>query len=179
MNASQSFDANTIVTSNRDVAKSVGAYELAFDMYLDADVPVGKETTLMQFIAHSSAGYAMLFSFKYNTDGSFRITQDRKDANDGVAVDLGKGLKIADGKWHNVRLVIEYNGTDSFVSLYIDNERVSRKATYFFGTAVTDGTILSKVTWRMLDNLESSVATLGYYTMYIDDMYFAYIGDLR
>lgn len=177
-NASQSFDAHTFPTYNLSDAKNVGAYELSFDMYLDADVP-SKETTLIQFIMHSNKGYAMLFSFKYGTDGTFRITQDRDKSGDGVSAEIAKSQKIADGKWHNIRIVVEYNADNSYVSIYVDGTRISRTATYYYGVAVKDGTPLKSVTWRTLDNLESSVETLGYYTLYIDNMYFVYIGDLK
>jgi hypothetical protein len=176
-NNSQTYDQNTIATYNLSEAKSTGVYEFSFDMYLDAKLPTSK-ITILQFVLHSSTGYAMLFSFEYKTDGTFRISQDWKSTTSGVMANLTSNQILADGKWHNIRFVIEYEGKDSYVSLYVDGARVAREATYFYDSAVTDGTPIKSVTWRFLDNITkvSSVDTvvMDPYTMYMDDMYFVY-----
>ena len=170
-------DENKFDTYNLSVAESKGVYELSFDMYLDAQLPSNK-ITILQFVLHSGTGYAMLFSFEYKPDGTFRISQDWKSVTTGVMVDLATSQTLADSKWHNVRFVIEYEGLDSYVSLYVDGTRVSRKATYFYDAAVTDGTPIKSVTWRFCDNITkvASVDTkvMEYYTMYMDNMSFVY-----
>lgn len=170
-------DENTFATYNLSEAKSTGIYELSFDMYLDAKLP-SNNITILQFVLHSNAGYSMLFSFRYNTDGTFRITQDLKDSSSGVMAELVAKQVLADSKWHNVRFVIEYEGLDSYVSLYVNGVKIARKATYFYNTAVTDGTPISKVTWRFCDNKTKvntvDTVVMDYYTMYMDDMSFVY-----
>ena len=169
-NTAQSYDANTIATHNLSEAKSVGIYEFAFDVYFGANA-LSTGTTPLQFVLNSSGGYAMLISAAYQSDGTFRITQDTKDGTAGLFGELGKGLKLADGKWHNLRFVFEYNGLDTIVMLYVDGVQVSKVNTYFYNTAVTHNSPVKSVTWRVKNNIVGDA--------YFDNMYFVYAGDLQ
>ena len=116
----------------------------------------------------------------FPASGKFSITQSLHDGTSGLSATLATGLDLADGNWHNVRFVIEYNGTDSCVVLYVDGVGVSSKNTYFWDSVVTDGTPLKSVTWRVCNNLsKEGVKVMDFYDLYVDNMYFVYAGEIK
>ena len=183
-NGNQNYDGNTIATHNLSEAKNVGIYELSFDMYIDAAAPAA-DKNLIQFVMNNDLGYVMLFTVRYKSDGTIRITQDSKSAEEGQSATLyteslssGKlpTNALANGKWHNLRFIVECNGLDSYVHLYIDGVKKGGGATYFYDDAVTHTTPIKSVTWRVHEDLYSEASDVN---LYFDDMYLVYAGELK
>jgi hypothetical protein len=99
----------------------------------------------------------------------FSTTSDGYLVFNGTRVEVGVDM---------TRFDFVFDFEQGVITLYVDGVKIARKATYFYNTAVTDGTPISKVTWRFCDNKTkvNSVDTvvMDYYTMYMDDMSFVY-----
>ena len=172
-NANQTQDENTLAIYNSSESSNPGRYEFSVDVCWDVGT-VTADTILAQFVIKTSSGTLEIISLKYKTNGKMLITADSDVAE--ARATLASNADIADGRWHNLRFVIDQAGKDTMLDLYIDGVLIS-SANCYQNSAITekDGCIDKVILRARKCSSTKDGVTSNSYNYYIDNAYLVFV----
>ena len=171
-NADQTQDENTLAIYDSKESTNPGRYEFSIDVCWEVGT-VASDTILSQFVIKTSDGTLEIITLKYKTNGKMLITADSDVAS--ARATLASNADIADGKWHNLRFVINQAGKDTMLDLYIDGVLISSANCYQNATITEKSGCVDKVIIRArkCSNTKDGV-TDNSYNLYIDNAYLVF-----
>ena len=160
------------------LVESVGTYVFSYDVRYDGLGAVTKDTAITDVIFDHAPGsnrekaYWNFFTFYITKSGTFSLkpagNQTGTPNRDFICADIA----LNDGKWHNVRFVVEKAGADSVTSVFIDDVCIVNRLNCYYWSADTDAnTYINDVYFR-----QRKIASFDY-DVYYDNIYFEYVGN--
>lgn len=154
-----------------------GTYVFSYDVRYDNLGTVASDTVITDVIfnhgpdSNRSKSYWNFFSISLDEDGKFKLKVNNNQKGTPNRDFVCAGLDLGDGKWHNLRFVVEKAGADSVTSVFLDDVCViNRLNCYYISDDTEANTYLVDVLFRQRKMAFD-------YDVYYDNIYFEYAGD--
>ena len=160
---------------NGDYAQRYGYYVMSYDVLWE-NLETPSEQFLIQEMIFNTKSYWNHMRFYMNTDGTFTFVSCNtglKDDNGvyqpGKGSTYARGLKLNDGEWHTVTIILDKRGFDSTLSILVDGLCVADCIPSYYSTINADyNEVINSVTFRQ---------KRGDYNVYLDNVTLEYMGE--
>jgi hypothetical protein len=154
-----------------------GTYVFSYDVRYDNLGTVGSDTVITDVIfnhgpdSNRSKSYWNFFSINLGADGKFKLKVNNNQKGTPNRDFVCTGLDLGDGKWHNLRFVVEKAGADSVTSVFLDDVCVINRLNCYY---ISDDT---EANTYLVDILFRQRKMAFDYDVYYDNIHFEYAGD--